>query len=323
MAFLVNLIMKYKISIALTTYNSELYIKEQLESLINQSRSFDELVICDDNSTDDTPILVEDFILKHKLEGKIRFIKNDYNLGFVQNFKQCIGACSGNLIFLCDHDDIWERNKLEEVERIFINNDIYCLGHSFNTIDSDGNWLKNNSLIFWSNNGLIKRPIRKNALIKISPKDEFFYNFCPGCCIAFKNDLKKDILDSLNKAPHDYLIAFLYATKKNLYFYNKPLIKYRLHNNNAIGLPKVVNFETRKKLVLKDFSDKKELFDYVSIYLNKKEKRKIERILKMFLKRYNYFCEKKILKLLVLGLIGGFAFLLTILKDMKIIFKND
>ena len=78
-----------KISVAMTTYNGSKYIIKQLDSLKNQSRKIDELVICDDCSTDNTVELVNDYIKSNNLEGW-NIYSNENNLGFINNFKQAI-----------------------------------------------------------------------------------------------------------------------------------------------------------------------------------------------------------------------------------------
>lgn len=78
-----------KISVAMTTYNGSNYIIKQLDSLKNQSRKIDELIICDDCSTDNTVELVNDYIKSNNLEGW-NIYSNENNLGFINNFKQAI-----------------------------------------------------------------------------------------------------------------------------------------------------------------------------------------------------------------------------------------
>lgn len=80
------------ISIAMATYNGEKYIKQQIDSIINQSYKNIELVICDDCSSDDTLTILNDY------ENKCNFIhvyENSEKLGFVKNFEKAISLCSG------------------------------------------------------------------------------------------------------------------------------------------------------------------------------------------------------------------------------------
>ena len=105
------------ISIALCTYNGESYIVELLLSIINQTLQPDEIIICDDKSTDNT-------VKKTKLildgwSGNYRLIVNESNLGYKKNFQKAISLCSGDIIFLCDQDDVWDTTKIAKTMTVF------------------------------------------------------------------------------------------------------------------------------------------------------------------------------------------------------------
>ena len=99
------------VSIALCTYNAGDFLAPLLESLLNQTWTNTEIVCCDDKSTDDTVKTLERF--HHQFPGKFRIYVNDTNLGYIKNFEKCLGLCSGELIAIADHDDIWKPHKLE------------------------------------------------------------------------------------------------------------------------------------------------------------------------------------------------------------------
>src|SRR5487761_1087652 len=99
-----------KISVAMCTYNGSRFLPEQLASIAKQTRLPDEMVICDDGSTDSTPEIVEDFA--RSVPFPVRFFRNPQNLGSTKNFEQAIGLCTGDLIALSDQDDIWLPEKL-------------------------------------------------------------------------------------------------------------------------------------------------------------------------------------------------------------------
>ena len=93
------------ISIAMTTFNGESFLKDQLESISNQTYLPDELIISDDCSSDNTIKIIENFIDRAPYE--IRLIKNIKNNGFTKNFEIALNACQGDIIFLADQDDYW------------------------------------------------------------------------------------------------------------------------------------------------------------------------------------------------------------------------
>ena len=100
------------ISIAMTTYNGELYIERQLYSILNQTLSADEIVICDDRSKDKTVEIVKAFIERTR-DRRILLIENQQNLGYTRNFYKAISMTTGDYIFLADQDDERHPDKLE------------------------------------------------------------------------------------------------------------------------------------------------------------------------------------------------------------------
>src|ERR1044072_5504930 len=99
-----------KISVAMCTYNGAEFLPAQLHSIIAQSRPPDEIIICDDGSTDDTQDLLNKFAAESPVPINLYF--NDHNLGSVKNFERAIWLCSGDVIALSDQDDVWRSGKL-------------------------------------------------------------------------------------------------------------------------------------------------------------------------------------------------------------------
>lgn len=125
--------MSCKISVAMTTYNGEKFLKEQIESILNQTIQFDELIIRDDCSTDNTWMILLDYASK---DSRIKLAKNQHNIGLIKNFELAIRDCSGDFIALSDQDDIWLNNHLE-VLITNIGNKALCVGDA-EIIDADG-----------------------------------------------------------------------------------------------------------------------------------------------------------------------------------------
>lgn len=99
-----------KFSVALCTFNGQQFLEAQLQSLARQERLPDELVVCDDASTDNTCAIVRDFQKSAPFE--IRLHINAQNEGSTLNFARAIGLCRGEAIALCDQDDVWLPHKL-------------------------------------------------------------------------------------------------------------------------------------------------------------------------------------------------------------------
>lgn len=113
----------HTISIALATYNGEKYLKQQLDSLLNQSIRFDELVVCDDKSNDSTIQILNEYAAN---DERIKIFFNDKNIGFKANFEKALRLTSGDYIALCDQDDIWCATHLEDLYNSIGNNDLIC-----------------------------------------------------------------------------------------------------------------------------------------------------------------------------------------------------
>ena len=109
-----------RISIAMATYNGAKYLQEQLDSFICQTCQPDELVVCDDGSTDATLKILEIFI--QKAPFTVRIYHNKSNMGFIKNFEKALLLCTGNIILLCDQDDIWKPSRVEKSADIFKKN---------------------------------------------------------------------------------------------------------------------------------------------------------------------------------------------------------
>src|SRR5437660_598353 len=105
-----------RLSIAMCTYNGARFLSEQLESIAVQTRLPDELVVCDDRSTDGSVEIVGDFA--RNASFAVRLEINASNLGSTKNFEKAIGLCQGDIIALADQDDIWYPEKLARIAEV-------------------------------------------------------------------------------------------------------------------------------------------------------------------------------------------------------------
>lgn len=111
------------ISIALTSYNGEKYIREQLDSISNQTIQDFEIIVCDDVSKDNTWNILQEY--KEK-DSRFRIYRNEQNLGFKKNFEKAISLCKGDYIALSDQDDIWTNDHLEILFNLIGDNYLAC-----------------------------------------------------------------------------------------------------------------------------------------------------------------------------------------------------
>ncbi len=216
------------ISVLLCTYNGEKYIEKQLKSILDQTILPDEVIIQDDCSNDGTVSICERFIETHKLNWKI--IVNSENLGYRMNFITGLKKTSGDIIFLCDQDDIWKRNKVEVMSETMKEEQIKSLASTYDLIDEKDIVVKQH----------IKHPYRNvNGIKKIEAKEFYKFPTYLGMTMA----IKKEILDSIDFeyadiATHDVFLNY-YATRMNgLYFLDKALTKRRSVGTNTSQMVK-------------------------------------------------------------------------------------
>ncbi|MBW6474698.1 MAG: glycosyltransferase family 2 protein [Anaerolineaceae bacterium] len=105
------------VSIALATYNGERYLQEQLQSFTDQTRQPDELIICDDASTDNTLSIINKYAETAPFTVKV--FSNETNIGYVRAFSWALELCSGDYVFLSDQDDVWLPEKIATIVSCF------------------------------------------------------------------------------------------------------------------------------------------------------------------------------------------------------------
>jgi glycosyltransferase involved in cell wall biosynthesis len=92
------------------TFNGARFLKEQLESILAQTYPFDELLISDDLSTDDTVTIINDF---QRRDPRIRLVINDQTIGANRNFEKSLRMAKGDYLAPSDQDDLWDPGKIE------------------------------------------------------------------------------------------------------------------------------------------------------------------------------------------------------------------
>ena len=226
-----------KISIAMTTYNGEKYILDQLESILNQTRNADEVIICDDCSTDNTPNIIKEFIQKRNLENWT-FNINPYNKGWKKNFLDTINMTTGDIIFCADQDDIWIEDKIDSMYNVMIKNpNVYCLAGLFETINHDNEAINFNRL-----NKINRKKYNPNEIIQKEFNERINTFDVYGCTMCF-NSIIREIIKEIDYEyfPHDAQAWQIGTVLDGSYFYNRVVIKYRIHGNNSGGVSTVNN----------------------------------------------------------------------------------
>ena len=213
-----------KTSVVMTVYNGSRYLLEMLDSLRNQTRAIDEVLFFDDRSTDSSREIIQTYISEHKLSNW-KLIINENNKGWEKNFTNGISAATGDIIFPCDQDDVWHKNKVSVCSSyldkyMLIQHDQTLIGNSYGY------------------------PLHVKSIHKL-----FFLNLFDlpfkGCCMAFRRELLQKVLPIPKLViVHDAWIGCWGYLSGSYVSINDELIDYRVHGKN-------VSVGTRNRLYYK------------------------------------------------------------------------
>jgi glycosyltransferase involved in cell wall biosynthesis len=265
------------VSIAMCTFNGEKFLREQLDSILSQTHSFLEIIICDDVSTDATASILQEYVSK---DSRIKVFINNQNIGLVKNFEKALSLCSGEYIALSDQDDIWEQNKIATLLR--------HIGDS-QLIHSDAKLINEKGIVFAESYAFYsKKNMCTDCRFYISGN-----NNVTGCTILFKNELLPHILpipDGITA--HDWWIALIASNYGKIDYFSHPLIHYRQHASNLVGATSSEKMVSINPLELRTFSYKRTLIALISIQKNIKLKSKNQLFLDSLIYYYNDYFTK-------------------------------
>lgn len=235
-----------RISIAMTTFNGEKYLKEQIVSILEQSFSDFELIICDDCSTDGTRSILKEY---EQEDNRIKLHFNGANLGFKKNFEQALHFCSGEFVAFADQDDVWTKNHLEALlscigEHVIAGSNSALVDENLNPLNTD------------------MKTICHFTSIPEDKADLFFYflfgnNFVQGTASL----MKRDFLMRCLPIPefiifHDYWFGINAAACNGIVYLEDSTLFYRQHGNNITNntnsifkkvKDSIINAKTMKK----------------------------------------------------------------------------
>jgi glycosyltransferase involved in cell wall biosynthesis len=224
----------------MTTYNGALFLREQLDSIFAQTRLPNELIVCDDRSSDETPQLLSDYAARAPVPMIV--VINDQRLGSTRNFEQAIRLCSGDLIALCDQDDVWYPHKLQVIERRFEDDpDLGLVFSNGDLIDEKGGRLRGElwrKFLFSRDLQKILRNGDAHRLVLAMP-------FMTGATMVFRSKFNSLILPMPMGIPtfiHDRWIGVLIAAVARIGMIEDRLIAYRLHAQQQLGAGKLQRY---------------------------------------------------------------------------------
>lgn len=260
-----------KLSVALCTYNGSSFIEEQINSILNQSTNVDEIIICDDQSTDNTVSILKKLQTNNPL---IHIIENEVNLRSTKNFEKAISFCRGDYIFLCDQDDIWKTDKVEKIITIFKQNP------TAEGIFSNADLVDENNTIFtdktiWDSVFFFENELQKPIdFFDIIAKNG---NIVTGATLCIKKEVKSFIIPFSEENLHDEWIATLLALRKTLFYSTENLISYRIHGKQQVGMKRLNEIDkiSQRKRIILGLEKPKKFNDYrilsKKLFLKQKE----------------------------------------------------
>lgn len=252
------------ISVAMCTYNGAKFLPEQLESIANQTVPVNELVVCDDGSTDNTIEIIKSFAKTSSFPVFIH--SNIKNLGSTKNFEKCILLCQGDIIFLCDQDDLWRQDKVEKMDAYLNENP------GMDAVFSDAMMVDDDShatgRTIWQE---IEFNESKQRLWNSGKSHEILFNgfVVTGATMALRKSCLERMLPFPTHVPdliHDAWIAMVLSLEEKIGFIADTLISYRIHVSQQVGFGSKVDYvkvsdrfardRVQKLIPLKEKADK-------------------------------------------------------------------
>jgi len=216
-----------KLSVALCTFNGQAFLERQLNSILNQTRKIDEIIVCDDGSSDSTVSILNQYASNYPDIFKI-FV-NDQNLNVSKNFEKAIMLCDGDFIFLADQDDLWKTDKVAKILKVFEQNPTAEGVFSNADLIDDNDNLLTTELTLWDTVRFLEKesqkPIDLFKLLVIKG------NYVTGATLCLKKEVLNycvpfKIIDKIFL--HDEWLAFVLSHRKTLFYSTEKLISYRI-----------------------------------------------------------------------------------------------
>lgn len=275
------------ISVVMATYNGSLYIEEQLRSILNQTLLPDEIIISDDNSTDQTVSIIERICSETNVP--IYLFRNFNTLGYIKNFFCALKKAKGDIIFLADQDDIWMPEKIKYCSALMRKNmNIMALSTGFRIIHGNDD-----------SSATINRRYPLKAR-RISWKQFIRHPHYPGMAMVVTKHLADKVLPVHNNiSAHDWQLNQLATQEGSMYFSPAVLTLYRQHASNTVGTLASFNSDAKEHR-LQTLQQMIQCLKHVH-YQTDKEQRYTQTIITLYEKRAAYIENNQAWVLLAFG----------------------
>lgn len=221
---------RLSVSVCMATYNGELYIKEQIHSILTELSEFDELIIVDDCSSDNTFNMLESYAER---DSRIIICQNNKNSGVIRTFEAALAQSRNDIVFLSDQDDIWKPGRIE------------CCLNIFETNSEVSGVVVNAEIItFHDRSGISFYPI--NSIPSFTITSQLLKNKVIGCCFGFRRSVLDIALPFVSgMSMHDWWLGCSTLFCGQIRYISENKIYYRRHSTNASpslrrSIPKVL-----------------------------------------------------------------------------------
>lgn len=224
--------MEEKIDVLLATYNGEKYLKEQIDSILEQTYKNIRLIISDDCSKDRTPEILKEY---QQNDDRIELHIQKSNLGVVKNIEFLLKQVKSPYYMLADQDDYWLPEKVEKSLEKLKKENVDLVFGDLEVVD------KNLKTMYSSFNDYMLLTRKINKYID-SYKVNYLYNCVTGCTVLAKKETIEKILPvptNSKRLIHDHWIGLMVALNGKLAYIPEKYIKYRQHGNNEVGTEKI------------------------------------------------------------------------------------
>ena len=209
--------MHKSVSVAMAVYNGLPFLAEQLASVLSELRAEDELVVVDDHSSDGSLTLLQDLV-----DPRLVLLRNERNVGVRRSFERALGACTREVVLLCDQDDIWIAGKRSALVAPFE------LDPRCSVVVSDAEVIDSQGAIL-SRSFMASRGGFKGGWWSTLVKNRYL-----GCCMALRSDVVALGLPIPAKVPmHDMWFGMLAVSRGRVCYLPRPHLQYRRHDRNV------------------------------------------------------------------------------------------
>lgn len=218
------------VSVVLPSYNHEKFIIDALQSVISQDYPNIELIIIDDASTDNSCIIIDDFIKQHPLR-KIKYIRHEQNAGAVNTLNELFDLAEGDYVALINSDDVWDHSKIRQQVQVL--SDFPEIGAVFthaSFINDKGKVLGASALPY--SDFFVKENQPQGHWLR-----DFFFHYNSLChsSMMIRKSIHKEIgeYDSRYKQLPDFDYWIRLLKKYEIFIVQQKLVFFRLHEGNV------------------------------------------------------------------------------------------